>query len=201
MAYKLTKAIRVSCLLCSIFPQLIALGVTDDIHNIVRTYMLKSCVLYLTHNEQYIKKRCNDHICLAIAIYGLLRHCLVLGKLYEYFGNGLYINTLFDCEHQVDETSHQYFCCRQRKARLLIVDRLLLVLCEYRDYMHVDNGKSCTERVDCGDSDNIGCSDMDYASLRPAPFYKWGYTREEIKRGDAPDLNREQIWFELIHRV
>ena len=128
MAYKLTKAIRVSCLLCSIFPQLIALGVTDDIHNIERTYMLKSCVLYLTHNEQYIKKRCNDHICLAIAIYGLLRHCLAIGEFYEYFASGRHVGYLFKFEHLVDDLSHQYFCCRQRKARLLIMDRLLLVL-------------------------------------------------------------------------
>ena len=29
---------------------------------------------------------------------------------------------------------------------------------------------------------------MDYATLRQAPFYNWGYTEEEIERGDAPEF-------------
>ena len=194
-AYKIAKAVRVSCLLRPIFPQLIALGVTDDIHNIVRTYMLKSCILYLTHNKQHIMNTCTDPICLAIAIYSLLRHCLVIGEFYEYFANGNHVFALFGCEHSVDDSSNRYFCCRQRKARLLIVDRLLMVLREYRDKMHEANGKGCTECANSGDSDYACCADMDFASIRPAPFYYLGYTDEEIERDDAPNLNRDSRYF------
>ena len=36
-------------------------------------------------------------------------------------------------------------------------------------------------------NDNACCPDMDFASLRPAPFYHWEYTEEEIERSDSPD--------------
>ena len=142
-----------------------------------------------------MKNICNDPICLAIAIYGLLRHCLGIGKFHEYFGSGEYVGSLFVCEHLVDDSSHQYFCCRQRKARLLIVDCLLLVLREYRDSMHKSNEKGCTTCADSDDNDSACCPDM--ATLRPAPFYGDGYTEEEVERGDTSDLNRENECFKL----
>ena len=76
------------------------------------------------------------------------------------------------------------------------MDRLLLVLREFRDNMHEANGKGCTEVAESGDSDYACCPDMDYASLRPAPFYECGYTEKEINLGNAPDFIRKHIWFE-----
>ena len=53
------------------------------------------------------------------------------------------------------------------------------------------------------DSDHnkyVFCPDIDYASPRPAPFDKWGYTEEEIERGNAPGLNRDSRSFKIGYR-
>ena len=104
MGYKIAKAVRLSSLLLPIFPQLRVLGLTDDIHNIIRTYMLKSCVFYLI-NTWKLKNKCNKPTCWDIAIYGLLKYCLVIRELWKYFGNGPNIVYLFRCEHQSRELS------------------------------------------------------------------------------------------------
>ena len=47
-AYRLAKAVRVSCLLRPLFQKLIALGMTDDIHNIISYYTIKVCMIICT---------------------------------------------------------------------------------------------------------------------------------------------------------
>ena len=181
--YILAKALRVKSLLMPIFPHLIIIGVTDDIHDIIRTYMLKTCVMFLTHNAKAVTKLCNNRICWTIAIFGLLRYCLLKGALFEYFD----YRGLFSCEHvSNDAATERYLCCRKNKARLLIVDRLLNVLRYFRTHMHELNGKGCkslfiqtrqkTESITC-------CPDLDYETMRPAPFIEKGYKNDEIEQG------------------
>ena len=146
MGYKIAKAVRLSSLLQPIFPQLIALGLTDDIHNIVRTYMLKTCIFYLVNAKQ-VADGCKNPICWAILIFSLLRHCLIVGELWEYFGNGHAIVPLFKCEHVSHESDERFFCCRQRKARLLILDRLVGVLKDHRAITLESDEMECTPRA------------------------------------------------------
>ena len=205
-AYRLAKAVRISGLLRPIFPQLIALGMTDDIHNTIRSYMLKTCIFYLTHNASNIRHLCSDRICWTIAIYELLRRCLIAGGFNEYFGNEANDIELFKCENKLgDNYAHRYLCCRQRKGRLLIVARILDVLREYRTHIHELNAKGCEpqdDRFQCSDSEAYSsCADMDYASLRPAPFLLYGYTDEKIKRNDTPDINREYGFFKHYYNT
>ena len=58
-----------------------------------------------------------------------------------------------------------------------------------------ENYGNITERADSEDSDNACCPDMNFVSIRPAPFYLFGYTHEEIKRDYAPDMNRDNYKF------
>ena len=48
--YKVAKAMRTAEVLHSILQQLVSLSVADDIHDIVRSYMLKSCVFFITQH-------------------------------------------------------------------------------------------------------------------------------------------------------
>ena len=49
--YRLAKAIRIFRVIQTIVPQLIRIGVTSDIHVLIKSYMLKTCVFYLTQNH------------------------------------------------------------------------------------------------------------------------------------------------------
>ena len=64
----------------------------------------------------------------------------------------------------------------------------------FRMKMYESNGQGCKRFDNSNNSSEstieniIPCPDLDYESLRPAPFYELGYTREEIKQGET-DLN------------
>ena len=70
-----------------IVPELIQLRVTQDIHNVIRTYHLKSCVFYLTENDVYTVDNAitNSRIQWAINIFAKLREFILLGNITEFF--------------------------------------------------------------------------------------------------------------------
>ena len=132
-----------------ILQKLIDLGVTLDIHKVIRTYYLKTCVFYLT--QYYV---CDDWDMKgynrrkwAIAIYEKLRQFVMLGNVKEFFATDRYVfrglhKSEAACVHdQEDFTASlpRFVCCRRRKARLLIIDEILCVLREsYERYQNVN---------------------------------------------------------------
>ena len=191
--YRLAKAIRIARLLQPLFSQLIFLGVTGDIHNTVRSYMIKTCILYLTHRYRHTDGDTNSRFCWAIKTYSLLRKCVISGTMYEYFDSE---KELFKCKHALsNEELPRFRCCRERKARLLIVDLLLDVL------KHNTKHKRCFIQEDTSHSRlsstsrkgkqvrtrratsrvSIHSCGTDFDQLRPAPFYENGYPPEELR--------------------
>ena len=142
--YRLSKAMRNNLIMQPIVPELIHLGVTQDIHNVIRTYHLKSCVFYLTENYVYTDEdaKKNNRLQWAIYIFAKLREFILLGNIMEFFdteNNRYMFKQLPFAEHDVKvECQHdgsdfnvalpRFYCCRVRKARLLMVDQILRVL-------------------------------------------------------------------------
>ena len=143
--YGLAKAFRITPIMQPIVQELIYLGVTHDIHKIIRTYHLKTCVFILTKNYRYDENDIsgNDRLKWAIAIYTKLRELVILGDAKEFFATERYIfkswekyaSDRVECEHNEEDyivALPRFFCCRVRKARLLMVDQILHVLREWQ---------------------------------------------------------------------
>ena len=134
--YRLAKAIRITHVLRPIVPKLIRLGITDDIHNVIRSYHLKTCVFYLTQNHTKNDNDPNNNLWKwTIAIYRKLREFILLGTTKEFFNKkrNLLQRKMVKCIHDEKEFTQRcppYGCCRLRKARLLMVDQILRVLCD-----------------------------------------------------------------------
>ena len=129
-----------------IIQKLIVIGVTCDIHKVIRTYHLKTCVFYLTQN--YVcddrESERNNRWNWAIAIFEKLRELIMLGNVTEFFATDRYVfKSKYlpnpECEHQDNDFTEElsrYRCCRIRKARLLIVDQILCVLRNSQSKFH-----------------------------------------------------------------
>ena len=81
----------------------------------------------------------------AIAIYEKLREFVILGNTREFFATEqsmfkpLRAHDIFECEHGEEDYNvalPRFFCCRRRKARLLIIDQILQVLRVSYDRYH-----------------------------------------------------------------
>ena len=127
--YRLSKAFRITHVIRPIIQKLIDLGVTLDIHKIIKTYPLKTCVFYLTQN--YIcdgsDAIVNRMWAWAIAIFEKLREFVMLGDVKEFFATDLYVfgKVALECKHDEEDFTAslpRFICCRRRKARLLVVD-------------------------------------------------------------------------------
>ena len=138
--YRLAKAVRIVQVIHPIVQRLIDLGVTLDIHKVVRTYHLKTCVFYLTQRYVFDKSDIegNNSLKWAIAIFEKLRDFVVLGNAKEFFATDRYmfggLITRAECKHSkklFKASVPRFHCCRRRKARLLIVDQILFALREY----------------------------------------------------------------------
>ena len=138
--YRLAKALRTSDILFPVLKELMSLGITDDIHNIMRSYMLKTCVIFLTYDPTKCQLS-NDRTIWAIRIYSLMKKCLIRGEMVEYFQRG---RQLFFCPDE--NYTELRFCCRKRKAMMLIVDRILDVLQDRFELEH--DTKAVTQEHD-----------------------------------------------------
>ena len=128
--YRIAKAIRITLIVQTIVPQLIELGITDNLHNIVKTYYLKTCVLFLTQNHVENVSDQESPLDWAICIYDKLREFLTKGKMSAFFDD---LEVKFECKHSLEEMQERrYRCCRERAAMLLITDRIRDVLTRYR---------------------------------------------------------------------
>ena len=125
--YKIAKALRISKLFAPVIPQLIELGVTSAIDTTIKTYYLKTCVFFITKNHDLSASENNDPFNWAIKIYVTLKQFLLQGNIPQYFETEL----KFECEHKINVSERpRFWCCRQRAAMLLIVDRILHLLCK-----------------------------------------------------------------------
>ena len=134
---RLAKAYRIVHVIQPIVPKLIDLGVTVDIHAVIRTYHLKTCVFYLTksYNRDKSDKRSFDRWKWAIAIFDKLREFILMGNIKEFFATYEYIfidnEGEQECVHSEADFNvalPRFHCCRVRKARFLMVDQILKVL-------------------------------------------------------------------------
>ena len=139
-AYRLTKAIRITHVIQLIVPQLIHLGVTGDIHNLIRSYHLKTCVFILTQNYECNhsndkESETNNKWTWAIWIYEKLREIIMLGNVHEFFATDRKV-LRENCQHSEAKFSAElprFLCCRVRKARHLVVNQIICVLRLCRD--------------------------------------------------------------------
>ena len=143
--YRLAKAVRVVHVIKPIVKRLIELGVTLDIHKLIKSYYLKTCVFYLTKHYVYddsdIER--NNRWKWAIATFEKLREFVMLGNVKQFFSQDQYI---FEGQCKAPECVHdeedftaplpRYSCCRRRKARLLVIDQILRVLRESYERYH-----------------------------------------------------------------
>ena len=138
--YRLAKAVRILHVIQPIVQNLIDLGVTLDIHTVIRTYNLKTCVFYLTQDYVFDESdtKSNNRWKWAISIYEKLRQFIISGDVKEFFATHKYIfktataiQIEIECVHNEKDFTvslPQFFCCRRRKARLMMVDQILCVL-------------------------------------------------------------------------
>ena len=103
--YRLTKAVRILQLIYPIISQLICLGVTNDITEIIRSHMLKTGVFILTQKYKHTKDIQNiSKWHWAIIIYTKLRELVIIGNTKEFFQTRRYIfegrpHGEVECEH------------------------------------------------------------------------------------------------------
>ena len=100
--------------------------------------MLKTSVFYLTQNHDFdsdnIEK--NNRWVWVILIYEKFRYFILKGDVKEFFKDmpifrASTLNNAEECTHTIEDFTAdlpRYICCRRRRARLLIVDRILEVL-------------------------------------------------------------------------
>ena len=144
--YKIAKAMRIVKILQPVIPQLIELGVAGDTQDIVKTYMLKTCVFFITqHDNPDHHDDSHDCVHWAIRIYEKLRDFLqnecILGFFADMKGKPeyLYCNESKTSKlsrfprHKCSDHPSRYECCRQQESMLLITDRILHVLRLWRD--------------------------------------------------------------------
>ena len=85
------------------------------------------------------------------------------------------------------------------------MDRLLSFLKDHRAITLESDEPECTPRAaECSPKDKGNCvlgPELEYASLRPAPFIKWGFTGAEIRLNDTPNMNRDYEEFKKMNRV
>ena len=131
--YRLAKAFRIVHAIRPIIKKVIDLGVSLDIHEVIRTYPLKTCVFLLT--QDYVCDDSdiegNNRWTWAIAIFMKLRELVILGDVKEFFVTDQYVfrKSKQECDHKhFTAEMPRFFCCRLRKARLLMVDQILRVL-------------------------------------------------------------------------
>ena len=126
--YIISKAVRIIQILQSIAPQLRDLGVAGDIEDIVRSYYLKTCVLFLTQEYKQEEKDKGDPFQWTIKIYQKLKDFLIEGNIPVFFEDFV----KFECNHGLEESKAlTYRCCRQRVAMMVITDRILTLLTLY----------------------------------------------------------------------
>ena len=126
--YKLAKAMRITLIIQSIVPQLIELDVTSNIHNVIKTYYLKTCVLFLTETYVHDQSCTESAFDWAIFIYETLRECLIERKIPQFFDKKL----KFSCSC-TQFGNRRNPCCRLRLAMLLIIDKIQNSLIKYRN--------------------------------------------------------------------
>ena len=144
--YRLAKAVRIVYVIHPILEKLIVIGVTSDIHKVILTYHLKTCVFYLTQNhvcDDQESER-NNRWNWAIAVFEKLRELIMLGNVTEFFATDRYVfgAHFLECEqHENNFTADlpRYRCCRIRKTRLLIVDQILCVPRDSKSKFHPKN--------------------------------------------------------------
>ena len=146
--YRVAKSVRIVQVIQPILPKLIHLGLTMNIHDLIRTYQLKTCVFYITQNYRYVESdiRINTRLAFAIAIYQKLREFIMIGNAKEFFATERFVFRQWN-DYKVSECKHsehdftmvlpRFRCCRRRQARLLIVDQILQVLCDSHSKYHV----------------------------------------------------------------
>ena len=125
--YRLAKAMRNSHIIAPVADDVIALGVADDMQDLIKSYMLKTCVFVLTRDLQRDDKTFEyDRVYWAIQIYERFSKYLHDGVMEEYFRKGF---RLLDCKHAWHGFRHvRWRCCRKREAMLLITDCILQFL-------------------------------------------------------------------------
>ena len=141
--YRFAKAIRLVVVLQNIVPQLIKLGVTFDIHDLITSYMLKTCVFYLSIDYTFEEGLVSNNILYwTIAIYKKLKEYVSIGDYKEFFDDKKYVfkgshHNEIECSHdqrRFDIKLPRYFCCRKRKARFIIINELLRILQLYHEH-------------------------------------------------------------------
>ena len=113
--------------------QLIQIGETDNIHKVIKTYHLKTCLFYLTEHLDVSNMETSSSWRWTIMIYEKLREFILIGNVKELFDKDRFLFGRYseECEHSYEESYEalpRFRCCRRRKARLLIVHGILEVL-------------------------------------------------------------------------
>ena len=130
LGYKLSKAVRNCHLITPVIAKLKDLGVVFDLEELIPSYVLKTCLLWLTEGG-IPKQSQKSYIDWCISIYyKLYRFVKVQGEVPHFFhrktGNIDLTRSLIDCKPRKDKT--KLVCCRRQTAIILVVERILDVL-------------------------------------------------------------------------
>ena len=126
--YKLAKTVRNCHVILPVIDRLQGFGVANDLEELIPSYVLKTCVLWMTQEGQFDEECTFVQIC--IQIYLTLQEFVkVRGEVPHFFhrktGNIDLTRPLFSCQPQRDST--ELICCRKKKAILLVVKQILSV--------------------------------------------------------------------------
>ena len=124
MAYKLAKALRNCYIVKRVIPKLIDLGIAYDLEDLISSYMLKTCLLWISRDGVKDHDNSLDY---CIDIYKQLQVFVEQGEILNFFLRGVegitWPRTLFVCHRQKRDT--RLACCRRKEAILLVVKEIL----------------------------------------------------------------------------
>ena len=138
MAYKLAKALRNCYIVKRVIRKLVNLGIVCNLEDLISSYMLKTCVLWITRKGVRYHDNCLGY---CIDIYKQLQEFVEQGEILNFFLQGVegisLPRTLFVCHRQKKDP--RLACCRQKEAILLVVKEILSVIERHSEQIRKGN--------------------------------------------------------------